>query len=129
MKGTVLYDGDCAFCNWSVQFIIRRDAQAYFVFAALQSDVGQALLRQYNIDLNINSIVLIENSQHNTESTAALKIARHLRGIYPVLSLLLAIPRFVRDPVYCFIAKNRHRWFGQIDMCEIPSNEERSRFL
>jgi hypothetical protein len=36
----------------------------------------------------------------------------------------------VRDPIYCWVAKNRYRWSGKKESCIIPAAEEvRSRFL
>ena len=41
----------------------------------------------------------------------------------------MIIPRFIRDGVYDFIAKNRYKWFGKKDQCMIPSPELKSRFI
>lgn len=45
MKSIILFDGDCNFCNQSVQFIINRDPKGYFQFASLQSELGKKLLK------------------------------------------------------------------------------------
>jgi len=39
------------------------------------------------------------------------------------------IPKFLRDAVYDFVAKNRYKWFGRIESCMIPTEEQRGRFL
>ncbi len=82
MGGIILFDGICNFCNSSVQFIIKRDRAAFFKFASIQSEVGQALLEQYKVPANINSVIYIEQGKVYVESTAALNITRHLDGLW-----------------------------------------------
>jgi predicted DCC family thiol-disulfide oxidoreductase YuxK len=73
--------------------------------------------------------VLIEGERVYMRSDAALRIARNLRGAWPLLSLLVVVPRPLRDAIYDWIASHRYRWFGQADSCMIPSPATRSRFL
>lgn len=129
MKRIILYDGVCRFCNWNVQFIIKRDPKAKFSFASLQSETGQDLLRQHHMPLDTDSIVLFHGNQYDVESTAALKIARQLHYFYPLLYVLIVIPRPLRDRVYRFIAKHRYKYFGKQDQCTIPTLEDKKRFL
>jgi predicted DCC family thiol-disulfide oxidoreductase YuxK len=127
----ILFDGICNLCNHSVQFILKRDHAAHFQFAALQSDAGQKLLSAYGkSNLPLDSIILItEAGGMFTESDAAIRIAKHLNGAWPLLGVFLAIPRVLRDPFYRLIARNRYRWFGKKDACMLPSPEWETRFL
>jgi predicted DCC family thiol-disulfide oxidoreductase YuxK len=126
----VLFDGVCTLCTWSVQFILRRDPHGYFRFAALQSSIGQHLLREHGLSTErFSSIVLIEHGTVYTSSDAALRIARHLRGWWPCISVLLLVPRFLRDEIYQWVAAHRYRWFGQTESCVIASSATRNRFL
>jgi predicted DCC family thiol-disulfide oxidoreductase YuxK len=126
----VLFDGVCNLCNGFVNFIIDRDPQQQFQFASLQSSKAATLLKgQDNKLLNLTTVVLIEGSTVYTQSTAALRIARRLRGGWPLLYGLIIVPRPLRDVIYRFIAKRRYRWFGQRDTCRIPTPELRSRFI
>ncbi|MFJ7665828.1 thiol-disulfide oxidoreductase DCC family protein [Lysinibacillus sp. NPDC097195] len=129
MGGIILFDGVCHFCNSSVQFIMKRDRAAFFKFASLQSDVGQALLAQYKIPVNIDSVVYIEQGKFYVESTAALKISRRLDGLWPVCYGLIVIPNFIRNAAYKLFAKNRYRLFGQKQVCQLPTPSQRERFL
>ena len=45
MKRVILFDGECNFCDSSVQFIIKRDPYAHFQFASLQSEIGTEFRR------------------------------------------------------------------------------------
>ncbi|WP_058308121.1 thiol-disulfide oxidoreductase DCC family protein [Gracilibacillus massiliensis] len=129
MKRIILFDGVCNFCSSSVQFIIKRDPNQKFQFASLQSDVGQQLISNYNVPKDIDSLVLIEGNRYYTKSTAALRIAKSLHRLYPLVSIFLLIPKIVRDRVYQIIAKNRYRWFGKKEHCMLPSPKDRERFI
>lgn len=127
VKGVILFDGVCNLCNQSVQLIIKQDKKDYFRFAALDSDYGRMMVSKYQ--LTTDSIVLIENEQAYTQSDAALRIARRLSGIYPLLYATMIIPKFIRDRIYRLIARNRYRWFGKRQSCWMPSAQLSKKFL
>jgi predicted DCC family thiol-disulfide oxidoreductase YuxK len=126
----ILFDGVCNFCNSSINLIIRKDKKNIFRFAPLQSETGARLTGHYGVDTSTtDSIVYIEDEKAYTKSTAALRIARHMKGLYPMLYAFIIIPRFVRDPVYDIIARNRYKWFGKKDSCMVPTPEVRQKFI
>ncbi|WP_155591767.1 thiol-disulfide oxidoreductase DCC family protein [Lysinibacillus cavernae] len=129
MGGIILFDGVCNFCDSTVQFIIKHDRAGYFQFASLQSDVGQALLAQYNIPKNIDSVILIEQGKASIESAAALKICRKLDRLWPCFYVLILVPPFIRNALYRQFAKHRYRLFGQKQQCLLPTPSQRQRFL
>lgn len=101
-----------------------------FKFAALQSEVGQDLLSKFKIDTSkIDSIVLIDGRNYYVKSSAALRISRHLSGGYPLLYGFLILPRFIRDAVYDYVARNRYKWFGKKESCMIPTPKLKEKFL
>ena len=126
----ILFDGVCNLCNATVNFVIDHDPAGVFRFAALQSEPGQSLAQRNGIRIDRpESIVLIEDGRVAMRSSAALGIARHLRGGWRWLYSLRAIPRFIRDPVYELIARHRYRWFGRQETCRVPTPELMDRFL
>jgi predicted DCC family thiol-disulfide oxidoreductase YuxK len=126
----ILFDGVCNFCNSLVSFIIKRNKKTDIHFAALQSEAGQKLLQQYNLPLNdMQTIVFIENENAYTQSTAALKVCRHLRGLWPLCYGFIIVPKFIRDGIYNWVAKNRYKWSGVRQECMIPTPEIKARFL
>ncbi|MDZ5471248.1 DCC1-like thiol-disulfide oxidoreductase family protein [Bacillus sp. 31A1R] len=125
----ILFDGVCNFCHSSVNFIIRRDSMRRFKFASLQSSVGQDYLSRFPVPVGIDSVILIEEGKCYTESTAALKISKHLDGVYSLLYILILIPKPIRDFCYRWFAKRRYKYFGVQNTCMIPKKEDRERFI
>lgn len=125
----VLFDGECNLCNRSVQFIIKRDKTAKIKLASLQSEIAKELIKKHlPISVEINSILLLEDGKLFFKSTAALKTAKHLDSLWPILFILIVIPGFVRDYFYDIIAKNRIKWFGKAASCWVEK-DYKERFL
>lgn len=129
MERIVLFDGDCNFCDASVQFILKRDPKGLFKFASLSSDIGKELLAAHHVDTAGDSFVLLENEQVYEQSTAALRIAKQLSGAWKFNYVFIVIPKPLRNLLYRFIARNRYKWFGKKESCILPSPEQRKRFL
>jgi predicted DCC family thiol-disulfide oxidoreductase YuxK len=126
----ILFDGICNFCNSSVNFIIKRDIKDIFRFASLQSDKGQQYLSKFNLSQKeFGTIILIENDEFYTRSTSVLRIAKKLKGIWKLFYIFIIIPSPFRNFFYSLISKHRYKWFGKRDVCRIPTEEEKSRFL
>jgi predicted DCC family thiol-disulfide oxidoreductase YuxK len=125
----ILFDGECNFCDHSVQFIIKRDQKARYHFASIQSDAGQEILKKHHVPADLDSFILVEGHQCFYKSSAALRVCRTLTGGWKLLYGLLLVPRPIRDYVYSIIAKNRYKWFGKKDSCMLPTPEIRNRFL
>ncbi|MBC7691766.1 MAG: DUF393 domain-containing protein [Methylotenera sp.] len=132
MAALILYDGVCGLCNKSVAFILKRDRQAHFNFASLQSQFGRDALISQKLPLELSespeSLIVIEDGRAHFKSDAALRIASHLSGAWPLLRCFRLFPIALRDFVYGVIAKNRYKWFGKLDACPLPSPEWRARF-
>lgn len=126
----VLFDGVCNLCNGSVNFLLDRDGADRFRFAALQSEAGESLLNEHDIDRKeTDSIVLIENGAAFTRSTAALRIARGLGGFWALAYGFIVVPEFLRDAVYRLVARYRYTVFGKSDTCRIPTPDEAAKFI
>jgi predicted DCC family thiol-disulfide oxidoreductase YuxK len=126
----ILFDGVCNFCNFWVNVILANDKRKIFKFAPLQSDTGKNLLLKFNLSTEeFSSFILIDGDRFYKKSTAALLVAKDLRGFFKILYPLIIFPNFIRDFFYDIIAKNRYRIFGKRDTCRIPTGEELSRFI
>lgn len=101
------------------------------MFAALQSNVGKQIIKEFEIDIaKVDSILLYSKEKGiKSKSSAALHISKHLGFPANLWSVFLIIPSFLRNWVYDFIAKNRYKWYGKKDECMIPTPELESKFL
>lgn len=126
----MLFDGVCNLCNSSVQTVIDMDKNSHFRLASLQSEVGQTLLRKFNLPTDeLNTVVLIDKNKVYLRSDVPLEVMRQLGGGWQFFYIFKIVPRFIRDAVYNFIASNRYRWFGKEEVCRMPTLETRQRFL
>lgn len=130
-KKIILFDGVCNLCDSAVQLIINNDKKDLFRFVALQSDLGQIIIKHLGIDTHkMDSIILYEPGlAYYLKADAALKIAKNLGGIYYFASLFSILPNSFNNYVYDYIARNRYKWFGKKDNCLIPTPELQGKFL
>ncbi|GAB3328864.1 thiol-disulfide oxidoreductase DCC family protein [Hymenobacter humi] len=131
---TILFDGVCNLCNGFVQFVIRHDPEGRFRFAALQSEAAQAVLADLGLDpaalpREPESVLLVSGGRLYSHSTAVLRIARRLGGVWQLAGLGWLMPRRWRDGLYRFVARNRYRWFGRQESCMLPTPALKARFL
>lgn len=127
-KRIIFYDGDCGFCNSSVQFILDHRKKTFY-FAALQSEFAKKTIEdEAGKKIEMNTLYFLDHGKLYEKSTAVLRISRGLKGLYPVLYYVgIIFPKFIRDGIYDFVAKKRHKI--KPDLCAIPSEEERKFFL
>lgn len=125
-RPVILFDGVCNLCTGSVQFVIERDSRKRFRFASLQSPTAERILGRRD---ELESMVLYQNGEVYRKSGAALRVARRLDGLWPLLAVLLIIPRPLRDAAYDWIGRRRYRMFGRRDTCWVPGPELAERFL
>lgn len=129
-KPLILFDGVCNLCNGSVQFVIKHDKESKFLFASLQSDKGQEILKHLGLKTdNFDSFILLDKGKIYTKSSGVLKEAAILGGWFKIFTIFYLVPTFIRDLFYSFVAKNRYRFFGKKDACMIPTPELKARFL
>jgi len=125
----ILFDGLCNLCHASVQTVIRRDKQAVFKYASLQSAAGQTLRAVHGVEPTVDSIILIHGGQAYLRSDAILEILHQLGGLYRIFSILRLIPAWLLDTLYNWVAGHRFAWFGRRESCMVPTPDLLSRFL
>ena len=125
------FDGYCVLCSGFVQFCFRHDGDGTLKFASAQSPLGARLLETLGLPTETldRTILLVERDEVFSQSTAILRSLRHLRGWPRWLVPLRWVPRFIRDPIYDLIARNRYKWFGRHPACFVPTPETRARFI
>ena len=126
----VIFDGICNFCNWAVNFIIRRDKGNIFMFAPSQSKAGQEITNKYKLGKSGHeTIILISNGDIFVKTEAVLEIFKYLGGGWKCLRVLKIFPRKFRDWGYMIFSKYRYKIFGKRTVCMVPTKELREKFL
>jgi len=129
-KQIILFDGVCNFCNFWVNFVLKRDKKDLFRFAALQSEKAKELTSKFKFDTSkLDTFILIAENKLYTKSTAALMICKQLIGLVKILYPLIILPKFFRDFIYDLIAKNRYKIFGRRESCRILTVDDKLKFL
>lgn len=130
-KKIILFDGVCNLCDSTVQFIIKHDKKDVFRFVAIQSEIGQEIIKHIGIDTaKTDSIILYEPGKaYYYKAEAALNIASSLSGVYSLLGVFKVVPKGLSNMVYDYIARNRYEWYGKKDACMIPTPELKAKFL
>ena len=108
-----LIDGECALCSAYARVVSSLDRAGVVYFETQQSDVGRAVLRRARMPEDLSTIVVVEAAcgdvRGYVKSTAVLRTFAALGAPWNAMGAFLLVPRVVRDGVYAFVAKNRHR--------------------
>ena len=135
MKQVVLFDGVCNLCNGFVDFILSVDRDQKFLFAPLQSDVGEKLLAQAAIpkEQTLNSVVLIQFKNGTwsalTKADAVAEILGQLPRPWRWGSAMRHLSPNILESSYAWVASKRYQFFGKRDFCRVPNHQELKRFL
>lgn len=155
----VLFDGVCVLCNAWIDRLMRWDKTQRFRLLPLQSDLAQAAIKMGEEDQtlaagfgntspavqpgeqgpnlpstngkfkNPGSVLLYDQGQWYSESSAVLRIAQRLGFPFSLLSLGYLLPAFLRNSLYRYIARNRYNWWGKKNSCRLPTAAEKIWFL
>lgn len=124
----LFFDGVCHLCNFWIELLIKLDRRNQLQFASLQGETAKKFLNPESIQ-KLDSLVFLKNDSTYEKSTAVLLVVAELGGLWKLSKVFFVIPKFMRDALYHWIAKNRYRWFGQRDSCRIPNESERNKLL
>lgn len=131
----VLYDGVCGLCNGLNQFLLKRDRRDHFRFATLQSELAATLLKGYGVDaIDLDTVYVVADYEQRTQqllarSDAILHVLMQLGGLWSLLRIASVLPKSLRDGLYNVVARNRYRFFGKYDVCLMPEERYRRKFL
>jgi predicted DCC family thiol-disulfide oxidoreductase YuxK len=131
----VLYDGVCGLCNGLNQFLLKRDVDDHFRFASLQSEFAASLLKRYDINpVDLDTVYVVADygqpgQRLLARSDAILNVLGHLGGVWRFLKAGQVLPKSLRDALYNVVARNRYRVFGKYDVCLMPEERYRKKFL
>lgn len=133
----VFFDGGCVLCSGMVRWTHRRDRREEIWFAALESEFAT----EYREELNLPAAgagaetFVFWNQEQSEESVTfksegALTLLQELGGFWTFIGTVGKLaPRGLRDLVYDWIARNRRKWFGSSEECQLPPESLRGKVL
>lgn len=123
-------DAQCALCARGARWIARHDRREEFRILPIQTPLGNALLRHYDMDPDDpNSWLYLTEGRAYSSLDATIRVAQHFGGLWRALSVLRLLPRPVQDWLYARVARNRYRLLGRTDMCTLPDPALRKRLM
>ena len=125
----IFFDGECNFCNSTVNFIFRNNTKKNIFYSSLQSNFSKNFFQNNKKDLDLSTIYFYTNGKLYDRSSAVLKLTKELKNRFKLLYIFLVVPKFLRDLVYRIIAKNRHKLYTKKVSCLIPTDSDDKYFL
>jgi predicted DCC family thiol-disulfide oxidoreductase YuxK len=127
----IVFDGVCVLCSRWVDFILRHDVSGRFRLAAMQGTHGRALLAAHGLSPDDPaSLLLVQGDRGYTDTDAIIRVLREFGRGWRLLGYLLKLmPRWLRDPFYRWLARNRYEIFGKRSQCRLPDAAQAWRFL
>lgn len=126
----IIFDAICVLCSFNAQFILKYDKAHYFRLASMQGEIGTALYQKFDMNPNDpDTLIIVDGERIITDSDAVIYIYCNLGWPWRIMAICKIIPKFIRDPIYRFIARNRYRIFGKRETCWMPAPADRDRIL
>lgn len=126
----VVFDAECLACSAWVQFLLKADRQQRYHFASIQSAYGQQLVSAQGLPLDqLDTMLYVEPERVTLHTDAIIRVLVGLGGLYKIAIMGLMIPRWFRDPLYRWVARNRYRLLGKREDCYLPTPADQARFL
>ena len=128
-QNIIIFDGECLFCNKSINFIIKRDKKEKFIFTTFQSEYADVLFQKYKIfNKTPDTVIVIKNDICYIKSDAVFEILKELSFSWSLCRIFKILPKKARDYIYDKISQNRYRFYGKKDICMTPTTQLRKRF-
>jgi predicted DCC family thiol-disulfide oxidoreductase YuxK len=125
----LVFDGDCAFCNRAVQFILAHEHRTDLRFVPRNTALGLALRDRYNLQ-RVQSMLWIEDNHAFAEWDAVARTAGYVGGPYARLaSVASLIPHPLLTAAYRLFARIRKRVSGTPRTCMLLTPAQQQRFL
>lgn len=124
----LFYDGDCGFCNRSVQFVLKHEKDHSILFSAIQSDFCKSFFMEKNLPVpDLSTFYFYNRGKLFERSNASFELLKFIKPPYNTLRFFRIVPIGIRDRIYNLIAKRRHKIMA--GFCMIPSSDQKQRFL
>ncbi len=128
-RSILFYDGDCAFCHWSIKLVAAWLKPMNSVkFAPLQGPTAAKLRADgMAIPTDLDAVCFVDGSQVASGPFAFYEAAKYFRMPWALLACARIFPAFFSWGIYRLIARNRYRLFGKAETaCILPTAEQRA---
>ena len=117
-------------CHSWVKRILRADTKKEIRFSPLEGKLAEDILTPLLPDYMLeNTIVFFDGEEVFIRSDAALKIAQQLGFPFNLGLAGYLLPKKGRDGIYRYIANRRYMYGERYDVCPMPPQEWKGRFL
>lgn len=126
MQAILLFDGPCTLCNHLLRILQSLDRRGELQYASLQSETAEQLGQHFMFDREKQqSLVLVLQGEplFGHRAVKALPALLGLARLHPyrlMLGVYSALPDAWQAGLYRFVARNRYKWFGRTEVCELP---------
>tara|TARA_B100001063_G_scaffold20167_1_gene15494 strand:+ start:1114 stop:1431 length:318 start_codon:yes stop_codon:yes gene_type:complete len=102
---------------------MKLDKKKLFTFISNKSETGKNIISKNNLNSITTETIVLFTTENKflIKSDAAISIVVKLNPLFLIFKTLYIIPKTVRDKVYDYVAKNRYKWFGENESCEITN--------
>lgn len=120
MRPLLIFDGDCAICTTSANFIRRRIRPRCDIEPWQYTDIARFGLTESDCTTAVQFVTA--SQQVYSGSRAVMRMLREAPQPWPVIGALGDAPgvAWVADRVYRWIARNRDRLPGSTPACAVP---------
>jgi predicted DCC family thiol-disulfide oxidoreductase YuxK len=128
----LFYDGECAFCHWSIKLVADWLKPMNSVkFAPLQGSTATRLRAEgLAIPADLDAVCFVDGIQVALGPFAFYEAAKYFRMPWALIACGRILPAFFSWGIYRLIARNRYRLFGKADAaCILPTAEQRAAQL
>ena len=123
LKNTILFDSKCNLCSKTVKRVMKLDKNKLFTFISNRSEYGKNIISKNNLNSVTTETIVLFTTENKflIKSDAAISIAVKLNPLFLIFNILFIVPKKIRDRVYDYVAKNRYKWFGENESCDITN--------
>jgi len=123
LKNTILFDSKCNLCSKTVKRVMKLDKNKLFKFISNKSEYGKNIISKNNLNSITTETIVLFTTENKflIKSDAAISIAVKLNPLFLIFNILFIVPKKIRDRIYDYVAKNRYKWFGENESCDITN--------
>ena len=128
----LFYDGECAFCHWSVKVVGRwLRPNSGVKFAPLQGATAARLRKEgVTVPSDLDAVCFVAGDVATVGPYAFYSVAVFFRWPMSMFSYARFVPRSISWCLYRLVARNRFRLFGRAKTaCVLPTADQRAAQL